>query len=59
MTRYRITRRAGSWQIDAFDPDTARWFTLSRDYDATSAELAGRAVDALVAMESLKEKVQA
>lgn len=56
MTRYRITHRAGSWQIDKFDPETAKWATLPREYDAPSAELAGRSVDAMVAMDQHKER---
>lgn len=57
MTRYRITQRAGMWCIDRFDYDTAKWQTLPRQYDAATAELAGRTVDAMVAIEKNKETV--
>lgn len=55
MTRYRVTTRRGVWTIDRFCPLTAEWVPLPREFDAPTAELAGRAVDAMVAMEKLKE----
>lgn len=58
MTRYRITNRRNVWNIDKFDPDTGKWATLDPKYDAPTAELAGRAVDAMVAMDALKKEVR-
>ena len=59
QTRYRITQRANKWQIDKFDPDTAEWVPLPKRYHADSAELAGRTVDAMVAMDRNKEAEKA
>ena len=54
MTRYAIVNRRNVWGIEQFDPAVARWFELGPEYEAPSAELAGRAVDAMVAMERNK-----
>lgn len=55
-TRYRIQPKGTVWCIDRFDRDTATWVRLPREFDADSAELAGRAVDAMVAMDLLSRE---
>lgn len=52
MTRYRITQRRNAWTVEQFDPTFGKWFELGPQYENASAELAGRTVDALEAMES-------
>jgi hypothetical protein len=59
MTRYRITNRGDKYAIQRWDGDTARWIALPNMYDAPTAELAGRTVDAMVAMERNREATTA
>lgn len=54
--RYRIQARRNTWVIEQFDPAVARWFELGPEHEAPTAELAGRAVDAMVAMDLLRKE---
>lgn len=58
MTRYRILQHRNVWSIQKFSHETGRWVTLGRAFDSHSAELAGRAVDAMVAMDLLRKEAQ-
>lgn len=54
VTRYAIVNRRNVWVIEQFDPAVAKWFELGPEYENATAELAGRSVDAMVAMERNK-----